>query len=373
MNQHLCLFLILTFNSQIKIGETTISSSNLGVDIPPLNIENTKSEGVKETLTKLKKTATCLTISKTVINDAKARRYRRKRKANFKYAESSESETEKYKDDEYNDPDFHNDNNDSDDFFDGNIQDDENDKDFKPSKKSKANSKSDASRRNRFTAIKVNAPPVFICMKCKAKFGSFAELKQHVASEKSCSIAVLTCDVCFKECPTRKSLMSHMNTHNKKEKHACDKCGKEFSQAIILENHKAHQHGEYVKNESPYSFKCRVCWEEFTSRVDLYQHMKNHDAKEESHLCDICGKCFSNRHNLGNHRKIHFDHRPHQCQQCPKKYRTPLLLRQHMHVHTGIKEFICEICAKEFAKKCSLSIHLKKYHSNETIKLHKLM
>lgn len=128
-----------------------------------------------------------------------------------------------------------------------------------------------------------------------------------------------------------------------------------------LENHKSAQHGEYV-DEHENVYKCRLCCEKFTNRTDLYTHMKNHSSDNVEMLCDTCGKCFKNNHNLKNHMRTHLDIRPFECTFCPKTFRTRLLLKQHLHVHTGIKEFQCTGCSTSFAKRDSLRNHMRKHH-----------
>lgn len=214
---------------------------------------------------------------------------------------------------------------------------------------------------SRFKSIKINTPPVFLCMKCKNKFDSLADLKQHVFQKNSCTQLQLTCKICDKTFETRKRLSAHAKVHVEKQKFICDKCGKMYTNQFNLENHKSSQHGEYV-DDCENVYKCRICCAKFNNRTDLYAHMKTHTKDTVQLLCDTCGKCFNNPHNLRSHQKVHLDIRPHACESCPKRFRTRLLLRQHLHVHTGIKEFQCVHCLQSFAKRDSLRSHLKKRH-----------
>lgn len=349
---------------------------------------------------------TGMTISKTVVSVPKAvRRCKAERKFygekitddNGKNGskddgngEASSQDIEKSDDDDddYYDPSFDVkavlDDEDDDDSSDVVISDDDDD-DYNPSgKKSKAKSKnkintsvtktttakvakqssnntSDAS--SKFKSIKINTPPVFLCMKCKNKFDSLADLKQHVFQKNSCTQLQLTCKICNKTFETRKRLSAHGKVHEEKPKWICDKCGKMYTNQFNLENHKSSQHGEYL-DECQNVYKCRICNDKFDNRTDLYAHMKTHtkESRNQELLCDTCGKCFSNPHNLKSHQKVHLDIRPFACEMCPKRFRTRLLLRQHLHVHTGIKEFQCVHCLQSFAKQSSLRLHLKKRH-----------
>lgn len=366
---------------------------------------------------------TGMTISKTVVPVPKAiRRCKAERKfygeeitddnddrnGSNDNDDSAQQDFDKSDDDDYYDPSFDVKAvlKDDDDDSDAIPSDDDNDDDYDPSgKKSKSKSKIGhnttkqpsntinvtADANSKFKAIKINTPPVFLCMKCKNKFDTLADLKQHVFQKNSCTTSQLTCNICNKTFETRKRLSAHAKVHETKPRLVCDKCGKMYNSQFNLENHKSSQHGEYL-DECQNVYKCRICNEKFDNRTDLYSHMKMHTKERinQELLCDTCGKCFSNPHNLKSHQKVHLDIRPFACEVCPKRFRTRLLLRQHLHVHTGIKvldllffigsvylllfdliglqivspfqEFQCVHCLQLFAKQDSLRTHLKKRH-----------
>lgn len=344
-----------------------------------------KVQNVSETLRKLKKMQTGnLTISKTVVQGPKPiRKCKIEPKTYKEEGEDSEVEFDRV-DDEDNDPNFDSgahEVSESDDNYDNDNEDD--DDDYRPpgSKKAKLNKPTqktngpnhkspqfnakdtDDPSNPKFKSIKINAPPVFLCMKCKNRFDSLLELKQHVFQKNTCTISQLTCNVCEKTFDNKKRMSQHMKIHEEKVKYICDKCGKMYKNQFNLENHKSSQHGEYLE-EHQNVYKCRLCSEKFDNRTDLYAHMKNHSKDSQELLCDTCGKCFTNNHNLKNHMRTHLDIRPHACALCPKRFRTRLLLKQHLHVHTGIKEFQCSVCAQQFAKQDSLRIHMRKRHAD---------
>lgn len=376
-------------------GITISSTTKASIQVPAAKKQpiKKKSQNVSETLKKLKKLQSGMTISKTVIpalnqsNHSKAER-KCKKERKF-YGENDEDDGDFDKDDDYKDPTFDDANgNDYDsggssdggsgsdgasDDDDDDFNNDDEDDNYEPSdKKRKITTKipisnkstastissnkqpsnnSDAS--TKFKSIKINAPPVFLCMKCKNKFETLADLKQHVFQKNACSTSQLTCKICEKKFETRKKLQQHSKSHIEKTKFICDKCGKMYTNQFNLENHKSAQHGEYV-DESQNIYKCRICSTRFDNRTDLYSHMKTHTREKQEVLCDTCGKCFANSHNLKSHQKVHLDIRPFPCELCPKSFRTRLLLRQHLHVHTGIKEFQCVHCGQSFAKADSL-------------------
>lgn len=251
------------------------------------------------------------------------------------------------------------------------------DPDYEPSKrstspveKSPANTQAKNSRKptdkdpsSKVLVVKMEAPPVYICMMCKEKFSSFEPLKDHMKNNSKCKQVQLKCEVCGKMWETKKALYQHSMVHKDKPTFVCEQCGKTFTNRFNLENHKSSKHGEYVE-EHGNIYKCKVCDNQFTSRKDLYDHISNHAKTPVTLLCDTCGKSFTSVENLRSHMRIHQNIRPFACTYCPKRFRSRLQLTQHLHVHTGIKPFTCTLCNKAFAKKDSLVAH-NRTHTGE--------
>lgn len=365
-------------------GVTISSSKKAAINVTPTNIKvmHKNSQNVSETLKKLKKMQTGMTISKTTVPGViPVRKCRTKPKY---YADDVDDDVNggiEQADDEDYDPNYddklHDDGNDYDNDNDHENDDypsddrDDDDEDYQPTgKKTKIVAKtkslikpikSNTNASTNFKSIKINAPPVFLCMKCKNKFDSLAELKEHVFEKNACTTLQLTCKICDKTFDNRKRLLQHGKIHEEKPKYICDKCGILYTNQYNLENHKSSQHGEYL-SENQNIYKCRLCSEKYTNRTDLYVHMKMHSKEKQQLLCDTCGKCFTNSYSLKSHQKVHLDIRPFSCTLCPKRFRSRLLLKQHMHVHTGIKEFQCNHCLQSFAKADSLRLHTRKRH-----------
>lgn len=377
LNENVTPIEMVIFDFSVMYGGITISSMNqTAIHVPSTNVQkHKKSQNVSETLKKLKKMQTGMTISKTVVQGSKPTR-KCKTETKSYHEDDGDEFINVDDDDDVADPNFNESyhvSSDSDNY--GNDDDDDDDdyqplsKLFKSTKKTtnsnkkvnNVDSESTDTSATKFKAIKINAPPVFLCMKCKNRFDTLQSLKQHVFEKNECSIAQLTCKVCQKMFDNKKGMAQHMKVHEEKEKFICDKCGKIYMNQFNLENHKSAQHGEYV-DEFDNVFKCRLCEQKFSNRTDLYSHMKTHTKETQRLLCDTCGKCFNNTHNLKSHMRIHLDIRPFECNLCNKRFRTRLLLRQHLHVHTGIKEFQCSVCMQSFAKQDSLRLHLRKRH-----------
>lgn len=115
-------------------------------------------------------------------------------------------------------------------------------------------------------------------MTCKEKFPTFETLKEHIKSNIPCKSVTLTCDKCSKVCDSKKSLYQHSLTHRDKWSFMCEECGKSYSNRFNLENHKSSFHGENVE-EYGSIYKCKVCDKQFTTRKDLYQHINSHSKE----------------------------------------------------------------------------------------------
>ncbi|XP_053698361.1 zinc finger protein 69 homolog isoform X2 [Sabethes cyaneus] len=210
--------------------------------------------------------------------------------------------------------------------------------------------------------INLTDPCHYVCVTCKAKFGSFEELQAHIDQSIACKKVSCTCEHCGKICETRRALYQHKLSHNRKPQLVCDQCGKVYTNSFNLENHKSQVHGGEFE-ELGYVYKC--CEQTFQTRRALNDHVATH-SKKLNLLCDLCGKSFTSHKALRSHNQSHLNVRPFSCDLCDKSFRTKLLLVQHSHVHTGVKVFNCDLCEKSFAKKESLKKHYR-LHSTEPV------
>ncbi|XP_021468305.2 zinc finger and SCAN domain-containing protein 23 [Oncorhynchus mykiss] len=106
----------------------------------------------------------------------------------------------------------------------------------------------------------------------------------------------------------------------------------------------------------------------------MYEKQSNHpqwsevqgsaDSREKRFVCPFCHKCLMTSQNLEVHMRIHTGERPFSCAQCGKRFTQSAHLKTHQSVHTGERPFACTLCGKSFIVKYSLTLHLKKHHSN---------
>ena len=116
--------------------------------------------------------------------------------------------------------------------------------------------------------------------------------------------------------------------------------------------------------------KIRNCYEVFISFQDeLRQHMK--DKHGESHTCTVCGKAYSNKSSLTQHRKdLHPTEEEKatylQCNECQGRFRTKHALTQHQQARHG-KGHICPMCHRNYTRLQSLNEHIRT-HQGQTYK-----
>jgi uncharacterized Zn-finger protein len=81
----------------------------------------------------------------------------------------------------------------------------------------------------------------------------------------------------------------------------------------------------------PYDKKhfCKICKRNFSN---LKLHMLTHTG-EKPHACDFCGKRFTQKINLKHHRMIHTGEKPYVCSICGKGFNQQSSLRGHMMIH----------------------------------------
>lgn len=133
-------------------------------------------------------------------------------------------------------------------------------------------------KQSKVQVVHIQGPATYICMTCKDKFPTFEVLKEHIKSNVPCKSVNLTCEKCSKIFDSKKSLYQHSLTHREKWSYMCEECGKSYSNRFNLENHKSSFHGENVE-EYGSIYKCKICDKQFTTRKDLYQHINTHSKE----------------------------------------------------------------------------------------------
>ena len=169
------------------------------------------------------------------------------------------------------------------------------------------------------------------------------------------------CTVCKIVFRTREHYRMHKILHpqiRKKQRVKCPSCSAEFPDRSKLKEHSKIHSG--MARDKP--FKCELCEKSFNKKSQRSKHVKRCHMKENSHVCDICGKRTFTKSELREHVRIHTGERPYQCEVCDRTFRRKDYLTVHMRQHTGVKPYSCEECGESFVQRVSLCKHLQTKH-----------
>lgn len=177
------------------------------------------------------------------------------------------------------------------------------------------------------------------------------------------------CEICQKSFTDQAELKTHQKDQHFKE-FICDTCGKDFSGADLLLQHKI-VHTIKIENQDvkfsaieniinneimPSSriefraledLKCIQSAVDHNKQSDTVSPINKHEKGVNNVLqCSICTKKFNKMAHLTRHMKIHVAIKPHTCHLCKKGFTRGEQLINHMNAHSGIKPHVCKICSK---------------------------
>ena len=105
-------------------------------------------------------------------------------------------------------------------------------------------------------------------------------------------------------------------------------------------------------------FKCKICFEDFSSNIKLNKHIKIHTG-DKVYTCKDCEKQFNRNSNLIMLMKTHTGEKPYKCKDCEKQFNQNSILIRHMRTHTEEKPYKCKDCYKQFSEKTNLIRHMR--------------
>ncbi|XP_053546947.1 uncharacterized protein LOC128638839 [Bombina bombina] len=181
------------------------------------------------------------------------------------------------------------------------------------------------------------------CGKCFSNASYVVEHRRIHTGEKP--FACSDCGKCFSQ---RAHLVTHKRVHTGEKPFECSECGKCFTRSVNLDEHKRIHTGEKP-------FACSDCGKCFRQRSNLVTHLRSHTG-EKPFECSYCGKCFTRSLNLAKHKRVHTG-KTFICAECGKCFNNPSFLASHQRLHAGEKLFACSECGKCFYKKSYLATH----------------
>jgi len=248
----------------------------------------------------------------------------------------------------------------------------------------------------------------FRCPYCDAQFQGLNRYHKHCSLEHSDKLPKVTCDICFKELSSSKSLLMHKKVaHNNEpdlklksnEKHSydaslenydvekfrvgdnlnlgyqCEFCSTRWDKRWLFRRHLQRAHKIIAKNPSisdseGYSKAesrpmCVLCNLNFESKTILKQHnLITHGTNRSIHYCKLCDKTFDSKRSLHKHLyKFHFDLEPadNSCIFCSQIMGSLEELKQHKTTHEKI--FMnCKFCGVSFDHEETMNGHIRNVH-----------
>ena len=231
--------------------------------------------------------------------------------------------------------------------------------------------------------LKAKPRPTYPCDQCDLVCSSKSQLEIHKASHST--ERNFKCDQCGNTYKTVYGLKTHRSSvHLKLRPHECQECDKKFFTKGALLTHVKEIHRQ-IRTKYPCSvcdkvfstitdcnihedwhkgliqLKCETCGKEFSTKVALHNHRKRH--RDDAWRCSDCGKCFKTAQLRTKHQKQEHEGRWdwNRCNECDKEFATHNSLLRHMRNHQG-GGFKCADCGLTFTTVYAKVKHRKEEH-----------
>ncbi|XP_063983618.1 zinc finger protein 37 homolog isoform X3 [Diachasmimorpha longicaudata] len=194
------------------------------------------------------------------------------------------------------------------------------------------------------------------CPKCPKRFRSKFDLTEHDNVHQG--IKPYKCNDCGQCYHHKVSLQMHVKSHLPPQNLACEYCGKVFPFRTRLLSHIGSVH---LKNRR--NFRCRFCYNLYSSLAVLNEHIKTRHAT--TYTCETCGKTFKVASKYKAHVLQHSNPKPFACNICNNKYASKAFLNEHLLKHEGLRKHVCQKCGASFAQASHLAAH-RHVHGEKT-------
>jgi len=195
----------------------------------------------------------------------------------------------------------------------------------------------------------------FMCQICGKCYTSADILRRHINVHNE--ERPYECEICSKRFKHRISLKYHVKLHadNKvlesgEKAYICHICNTHFDNKYELRKHsRIHDPDRLLPLEERKRHACEQCGKRFTQKSNLGLHVRlKHSSQDGSEVqalrrvaCSDCGKWFSKKSNL----------------------------KAHMRLHTGLKQFACNFCGKLCSRWTDHMRHYEKRHKHESLRI----
>lgn len=117
------------------------------------------------------------------------------------------------------------------------------------------------------------------------------------------------------------------------------------------------------------TFKCKQCEFVAVTKLDFWEHSKEHIKPEKMLSCTKCPFVTEYKHHLEYHMRNHMGSKPFQCSQCSYSCVNKSMLNSHLKSHSNVYQYHCADC-NYATKYChSLKLHLRKYEHTPAVVL----
>ncbi|KAM3956021.1 uncharacterized protein ACR2FA_010068 [Aphomia sociella] len=201
------------------------------------------------------------------------------------------------------------------------------------------------------------------CDHCKKRFVNRTTLATHLRLHEG-PLPRSECPICHKMVRVIQ-LKYHIQRHQNKTRYECTDCNKVFSHLTTYQAHlkfsRAHASDQVFK------FPCPMCNKGYPTKEAMQDHFNYQHLGKTSHKCPICDKPIASRAYVEKHMmRVHSQKkekpRNHVCQTCGKAFTDKKALTQHEVIHSGERPLSCDICMQTFKQKASLYTHRKRVH-----------
>lgn len=166
---------------------------------------------------------------------------------------------------------------------------------------------------------------------------------------------LLKCPTCAEDTPDLEGLRMHMFRKHRRESAHIFCCG---SKHLLRQNAEAHLRFHL-------GYHCKECNITLRNKHRLECHNQSVHGIKRKFGCQICAKNFSKKWALDQHLMIHEpkDKRPIKCKYCDSRFNTRVAQKRHIgRIHEVEQREVCDICGKVYSCRSSLYEH-KRYHT----------